>query len=63
MHRNKKGRRMTAWGQSRPGRSKPYTVDVRFAPKADKQADITLSPLSADFVAEVADESRKLRRR
>src|SRR5216684_104246 len=32
-------------------------------PKADKRVDVSLSPLCADFVAEVADESRKLRRR
>jgi len=29
---------------------------VRFAPKADKYADISVGPLSADFVAKVADE-------
>src|SRR6266699_2491915 len=33
---------------------------VRFAPKADKRADVSLSPLSADFVAEVAEEGGRL---
>jgi hypothetical protein len=30
-------------------------VHVSFAPKADKRADLSLSPLSADFVAKVVD--------
>jgi len=39
------------------------TVHVRFALKADKEAGIALSPLSADFVAEVAEqESGRWRR-
>ena len=33
-------------------------LNVRFAPKADKRVDVSLSPLCADFVAEVAEEER-----
>jgi hypothetical protein len=33
-------------------------VHVRFAPKADKRADGSLSPLCADFVAKVIDGFR-----
>jgi hypothetical protein len=34
---------------------------VRFTPKADMQAGASLSPLCADFVAEVAEERSRLR--
>jgi hypothetical protein len=34
-------------------------ISVRFAPKADKRADVSLSPLSADFVAKGVDGFRE----
>jgi hypothetical protein len=37
--------------------------DVRFGGLCGLRSDIAPSPRSADFVAEVADERRKLRRR
>jgi hypothetical protein len=47
VHRNKKGRRMSALGHSRRRPSEPVLAHVRFAPKADKRADVALSRLSA----------------
>jgi hypothetical protein len=50
---------MTAMGVIRDRRDRSHnTVPVRFAPKADKEAGIALSPLCADFVAKVVDGFR-----
>jgi hypothetical protein len=48
VHRSKKEHRMTAVGHSRRiDMLPPRSRHVRFAPKADKSEDISLSPLSA----------------
>jgi hypothetical protein len=46
-------------GHKRKSSKRAYVV--RFAPNSDQIADIPVGPLCADFVAEVADERRKLR--
>jgi hypothetical protein len=52
--------KMSGLGESRHTNTATASRDVRFAPKADKRVDVSLSPLSADFVAEVAEEGGRL---
>jgi hypothetical protein len=53
VHHSKFGGQCLRW-VIRVGHDRGDTAGcVRFAPKADKLADVSLCPLSADFVAEV----------
>jgi hypothetical protein len=51
-------RSMSALGHSLPIDAPPADAACPLRPKADKSADIALSPLCADFVAKVIDGFR-----